>query len=155
MPATYHYTVYGLHLTTDRPLSEALPAPPPEPGQIPVSIHLVEHIPALPMQPNPSQSSYYTHPYRDANLLVLMRHRAVLLGIVGGLLVVSAFHAPLRPVGIAVGLTSMLSFVLIAWLVGGYNPELRRVVVVDLVASAALLGAALLDRSAATGGLAA
>ena len=81
----------------------------------------------------------------DANLLILMRHRAVLFGIVGGLLVASALHPPLRPVRLAVGLISMLSFIVIAWLVGSYNAELRRIVAVDLVASFALLGAALLD----------
>jgi hypothetical protein len=81
----------------------------------------------------------------DTNLLILMRHRAVLFGIVGGLLIASAFHLPLRPVGLAIGLISMLSFVFIAWLVGTYNAELRRIVVVDLIASAALLCAALLD----------
>jgi hypothetical protein len=85
----------------------------------------------------------------DPNLVILMRHRAVLFGVVGGLLVASAFYPPLRTVGIAAGLISMLSFVLIAWLVGSYNAELRRVVLVDVVASLALLVAAILDRSAA------
>ena len=88
---------------------------------------------------------------QDANVIILMRHRAVLFGVVGGLLVISAFHPPVRPVGYAVGFVSMLSFVLIAWLAGGYNPELRRVLVVDLVASAALLGALLLDHLAVAG----
>ncbi len=85
---------------------------------------------------------------QDANVIILMRHRAVLFGIVGGLLLLSAFHSPLRPVGYAAGFISMLSFVLIAWLVGGYNPELKRVLVVDIVASAALLAALLLERAA-------
>ena len=92
--------------------------------------------------------------FENANLLILMRHRAVLFGIVGGLLIASALHSPLRPVGLAVGLISMLSFVFIAWLVDGYNAELRRIVVVDLVASVALLGAVLLDHLADTPGAA-
>ena len=83
--------------------------------------------------------------FEDRNLLILMRHRAILFGIVGGLLIASAFHLPLRQVGLAVGLVSMLSFVLIAWLVGGFNAELRRVLVADLIASAALVLSALLD----------
>jgi hypothetical protein len=29
---------------------------------------------------------------RDANLSILLRHRAVLFGVVGGLLLISAFH---------------------------------------------------------------
>src|SRR5262245_43896084 len=88
---------------------------------------------------------------QDANVIILMRHRAVLFGIVGGLLVLSAFHSPLRPAGYAAGFVSMLSFVVVAWLVGSYNPELRRVLVVDLVASAALLAALLMDRLARSG----
>ncbi len=81
----------------------------------------------------------------EPNLVALMRHRAVLLGIVGALLAVSAFVLSLRPAAYAAAFTSMLSFVLIAVLVRGYNQELRRVVWADLVASAALSVAALID----------
>jgi hypothetical protein len=79
----------------------------------------------------------------DPNLQILMRHRAVLFGIVGGLLLVAAFHPPLRTIGYAAGFASMLSFLLIAWLVGGISEEIRRVVVVDVVGIAALAGAGL------------
>jgi hypothetical protein len=79
----------------------------------------------------------------DPSLQVLMRHRAGLFGIVGGLLLFAAFHPPLRAVGYAVGFASMLSFLLIARLVGGYSQHLERVVAVDLVGIASLAGAAL------------
>ncbi len=86
----------------------------------------------------------YGIPFEGADLEILMRHRAVLFGIVGALLLVAAFHPPLRPIGLAVGLVSMLSFVAVAYLVGGYNAELQRVVWIDIVASGLLLvGAAL------------
>lgn len=39
----------------------------------------------------------------------------------------------------AAGLVSMLSFVLIAYVVGDYNAERRRVILVDLAASALLV----------------
>jgi len=87
----------------------------------------------------------------EPNLLILMRHRAVLFGIVGGILIASALHVPLRPVGFAVGLVSMLSFVAVALLIGGYNAELRRVVVVDVVASVALVAAAVLSAAGSAG----
>ena len=77
-----------------------------------------------------------------------MRHRAVLFGIVGALLFASAFHPPLRDIGFAAGLVSMLSFVCIAAAVGHYNDKLRRVLVIDIAASVALLAAALLDHVA-------
>lgn len=89
--------------------------------------------------------------FREPNLLVLMRHRAVLFGVVGGLLIASAFRPALRRVALAAGLVSMLSFVALAWRVGDVNAELQRVAVVDGIAGAALLAAALIDaRSAAT-----
>ena len=81
----------------------------------------------------------------DPNLVVLMRHRAVLFGIVGGLLVIAAFRPSLRPLGLAAGLISMLSFVLVASLVGDYNAQIRGAVIIDLVASALLVGAGLAD----------
>lgn len=79
----------------------------------------------------------------DPNLQILMRHRAVLFGIVGGLLLVAAFHPPLRTIGYAVGFASMLSFLLIAWLVGGYSAEIQRVILLDVIGIAALAGAGL------------
>jgi hypothetical protein len=83
----------------------------------------------------------------DPNLVILMRHRAVLFGAVGAALVVAAFHRPFRAFATAVGLVSMLSFVAIALLVGDYNEQLRRVATVDVAASVALVGAWLASRS--------
>jgi hypothetical protein len=77
----------------------------------------------------------------DPNLIILMRHRAILFGIVGVLLAVSAFRPSLRPIGVAAGLASMLSFIAIGYLAGDFNEELRRIVLIDLVASALLIGA--------------
>lgn len=81
----------------------------------------------------------------DGNFEILMRHRAVLFGIVGALIIASAFDPSLRPAGYAAGFTAMLAFILITGLVGNYNSNLRRVSIVDVVGLAALLGAALID----------
>jgi len=78
----------------------------------------------------------------EPNLLVLMRHRAVLFAIVGALLIAAAFRSAWRAAALMAGFVSMLSFVALAWLVGDVNGELRRVAVVDLVLSAILACAA-------------
>jgi len=78
----------------------------------------------------------------DSDLQILMRHRAALFGVVGGLLVVAAFRRSMRPVGYAVGFFSMLSFLLIAWLVGDYNAQIRRLVLADMAGIASLAAAA-------------
>lgn len=80
----------------------------------------------------------------DPNLEIMMRHRAILLGLVGALLMASAFHAPLRGAALVLGVVSMLSFVVLGWLVGAANAELERVVLFDLFALAALIGGTLL-----------
>ncbi len=86
---------------------------------------------------------FYGVDLEDPNLQILMRHRAVLFGIVGGLLAAAAFHPPLRALGFVVGFTSMVSFLFIAWAVGGYNAEMQRVILADIVGIAALAGAVL------------
>lgn len=81
----------------------------------------------------------------DPNLTVLLRHRAVLFGILGGLLITAAFRVRLRPVAIAAGFASMLSFLVIARSVDGINSQLEQVVAIDLVASLLLAAAAFIE----------
>lgn len=81
----------------------------------------------------------------DPNLVILMRHRAILLGIVGALLAVAAFEEPLRPAASVAGFVSMLSFVAIAYGTPDRNAQLRRVAKVDIFASVLLVGATVLS----------
>jgi len=97
----------------------------------------------------------YGVPIRDPNLEILLRHRAVLFAIVGGLLAAAAFHPPLSAAAVGAGLASMLSFVVIAFSLGGHNAALRRVALVDVAASLVLVAAAWLGyvaRRASGGG---
>ena len=77
----------------------------------------------------------------DPDLIILMRHRAVLLAIVGALLLASAFRVELRSGALLAGLASVLSFLVLAWSAGAYNPLIARVVAVDVAAGACLLAA--------------
>ncbi len=75
----------------------------------------------------------------DPNLEILMRHRAVLFGLLGGLLAAAAFNRSLRLVGFIAGFVSVASFLVIAWQVGNYNAELARVFLADVIALACLV----------------
>lgn len=75
----------------------------------------------------------------EPNLQILMRHLAVLFGLLGALLVAAAFIPGLRPLALLGGLLSVISFLLLAWSAPLYNEALRRVVVADWVALACLL----------------
>lgn len=79
----------------------------------------------------------------DPNSLILMRHRAVLFGLIGGLMVLAIFKPALQPLAFGVGLLSVSSFLYIAWSIGQYNALLSRVVAVDIVALACLSAGAI------------
>lgn len=79
----------------------------------------------------------------DANLQILMRHRALLFGIVAGLLIAAVLHPPLRALAYVVGFGSMVSFLVVAWWVGGYSAQIQHVIVMDVIGIAALAGAVL------------
>jgi len=66
----------------------------------------------------------------------------VLFGLLGVLLIAAAFRPDLRAVALIAGLVSTVSFLAIAWGVGGYNAQVARVVAADLLAVVLLLVAA-------------
>ena len=70
----------------------------------------------------------------DPNLAVLMRHRAVLFGLVGALMLAAVFLPPLRASALLISLLSAGSFVLLAWSSAGLNANLGRVAMVDVAA---------------------
>lgn len=83
-------------------------------------------------------SGLYGISLRDPNLAILMRHRAVLFGLLGALLFVAALTPPLRLAGFVAGAVSVGSFLLLAWHVGGYNDHLRKVFATDVIAAVCL-----------------
>jgi hypothetical protein len=69
----------------------------------------------------------------------------VLFGLLGVLLIAAAFRPDLRAVALIAGLVSTVSFLAIAWGLGGYNAQVARVVAADLLAVVLLLVAAGLE----------
>lgn len=84
-------------------------------------------------------ASLYGLRFDDPNLAILMRHRAVLFGLLGAFLVYGAFRRSWQPAALLAGLVSVVSFLWIARTTGGYNAAIARVYVADLVALACLV----------------
>ncbi|MEM7511514.1 MAG: hypothetical protein AAF388_11310 [Bacteroidota bacterium] len=83
----------------------------------------------------------------DVNHELLLRHRAILFGIIGGIMIFSAISKKYYTLSVSIGMISMLSFILLFLLMKGeVNPELRKVMYVDLVGIAVLLGGFVLFR---------
>lgn len=89
-------------------------------------------------------AALYGLSFQEPNLLLLMRSRAVLFGLLGAFLLYAAWRPALQPLALLGGLVSVLSFLLLAWSGPGYNEALRRVVIADWLALGCLLVAALL-----------
>lgn len=87
--------------------------------------------------------SLYGFEIANPDLEILLRHRAVLFGILGVLLLAAALHPGLRDVAALVAGASMASFIAIAIIVGGYGPSIRTVVIADIIGLLALIPVAL------------
>jgi len=81
----------------------------------------------------------YGIPVDEPNLEILMRHRAVLLGLLGAFLVYAAFRPGYRLLALVAGFVSVASFLCLAWSVGDYNTAVRRVFTADIVALGCLV----------------
>lgn len=88
-------------------------------------------------------SALYGIDASDPTLSVLMRHRAVLFGLLGGFLVVAAFVPAYQVPALVIGAASAAAFVVIAWTTSGANASITTIVRGDLVALVALAIAAI------------
>lgn len=76
----------------------------------------------------------------DSNLELLLRHRAVLFGIIGGLMIYSAIRKRNYNLALCIGLISMISFIILLKLMNGdVNPELVKVMWIDIMGIIILL----------------
>jgi sensor histidine kinase YesM len=83
----------------------------------------------------------------DANFELLLRHRAVLFGIVGGLMLYASITTNYLSLASIIGLISMISFLILYFVsVGHINKSLTKVMKIDAVAAAVLLIAYLVYR---------
>jgi hypothetical protein len=87
-------------------------------------------------------SRLYGLPVNDANLELVLRHRALLFGLLAAFLGYAAFKPELHRLALIAGVASVSSFLVLAALVGPYNQAIATVVRVDWVALALLVLAA-------------
>ncbi|MGB7406441.1 MAG: hypothetical protein WA906_12180 [Pacificimonas sp.] len=103
-----------------------------------VIVGIVNLLPVTGMLGTERMASAYRVSIDTPDLAILMKHRAMLFAIVGGLLIASAFRPELRTVATMVGLVSMLGFAVIYFSEGG-NSALARIAWIDIIASLALV----------------
>jgi hypothetical protein len=107
-----------------------------------VAVGLLNLYPAIGAVGAPLLDSLYGIGPLSAELELLLRHRAVMLGIVGGLLIAAAWRPPLRPAAVAAGVTSMLAFMALAPPPDALGAALARVYWADAIGTGVLVAAA-------------
>lgn len=75
----------------------------------------------------------------EPNIEILMRHRAVLFGLLGLFLAYAAFRPALQLLALLAGSVSVISFLWLAWSVKGYNEQVGRIFMADVAAAVCLV----------------
>lgn len=88
--------------------------------------------------------SLYGIPVAGNNMEILMRHRAILFGILGVFFAYAAFTPSVQPMAFLAAFATLASFFYLAISVGGYNAAIGKIVIGDIVAAVSLLGAVIL-----------
>lgn len=81
----------------------------------------------------------YGLPVDGESLTILMRHRGVLLGIVGLILIAAAFKPEFKILAIALALISKIAFIFLTFTAANYSAEIKQVALIDVGAIVLLL----------------
>ena len=98
-----------------------------------VIVGLINFLPVVGVVAAQRMESAYAISLQSAELQILMRHRALLFGILGGFILFSAFNPNYQWAAMAMAGLSMIGFALLALTTGSYNAELGRVLTADIV----------------------
>ncbi len=97
-----------------------------------IVVGLINFVPVAGVVSSQAVSKAYGIDEPSGDLALLLRHRAALFGIVGGFIIISAFFQPLQLAAVIMAYISMLSFLVLASLVGPVGASLIRVRNIDI-----------------------
>ncbi|MDB4528551.1 phosphopantetheine adenylyltransferase [Pseudomonadales bacterium] len=109
-----------------------------------VVVGLINLAPVIGVISTQKLESAYSVTLAGNDLAILVRHRALLFGILGAFILYSAFSPRYQPAAMIMAAASMVGF---AWLVlstGGYNEAIRKVLFIDILGILFLLAAVVL-----------
>jgi hypothetical protein len=107
-----------------------------------IIVGLINFLPVLGVLSAERLTQAYSTPILGSDLEILMRHRALLFGIVGGFVLFSVFSPAYQGAAMTLAGISMLGFLLLVFQVGGHNAAIHKVMLFD-VAGLVCLAAAL------------
>lgn len=103
-----------------------------------VIVAVIHLLPLLGVLGSEKLAALYGLDFSEPNLAILMRHRAVLFGLIGSFFLYAAFKPSLQPIAFVGAFISLASFILLVASTGNHNQLVQRVVLVDIIAIVAL-----------------
>jgi len=97
-------------------------------------VALIHALPLVGVMGAAKLTQLYGVDVQDPTLEILLRHRAVLFGLLAAFLAYAAFRPELHRLALIAGFISVASFLVLARLASAYNPELSTVVRADWLA---------------------
>lgn len=109
-----------------------------------IFVGLINFLPVIGVISAAKITQAYSVELASNDLVILMRHRALLFGIVGGFILYSVIAPQHQVVAMVMAAISMAGYLGLMWSVGGYNSSIFRVAIVDMVGIGLLVTAAVL-----------
>ena len=94
-------------------------------------VGIINILPVIVFFDSSKTAKLYGIPIEGESLIVLMRHRGVLLGLVGLTLIFAVFKPEFRIFAIAIALISKLTFIFLTFTASNYTAEIRQVALID------------------------
>ena len=109
-----------------------------------VVVGLINFAPVIGVISAQKLESAYSVTLAGNDLAILMRHRALLFGILGAFILYSAFNPYYQPAAMIMGGVSMVGFALLVLGTGGYNEAVGKVLFIDILGIMFLFAAVVL-----------
>jgi hypothetical protein len=109
-----------------------------------VLVGLINFAPVLGVISAERVAAAYTVELGGSDLEILMRHRALMFGIVGGFILYAAFAPSWQLPAMVMAAVSMVGFLVLTWSTGDFNTSIRSVAIIDSVGVILLAVAAVL-----------
>ena len=116
-----------------------------------VLVGLVNVVPIVGVLGAAKLEAVYGVPITNDDLLLLLRHRSILFGLLGGFLIFAAFREQWRALATVAGLVSMVAYLALAWPIAGHGAAIQKVFWADAVAVVLLVVGYVISRSRAPG----
>ena len=96
-------------------------------------VGLINFVPVLAVISVQKLEEAYSISFVSNDLIILMRHRALLFGVLGGFILYSAFVPAYQGPAMLMAAISMIGYAALMYSVGGYNDSLYKVLIIDYI----------------------